>query len=244
MVAPTLTGELPWRGNWLHEVKFDGYRMEVRLVPGEVFITSRNQLDWTHRFPQLARAFKKLPSTHLLMDGEVCSIDEQGRSDFGQLQADLAESRHDRIVYFAFDLMHLDGVDLTGAPLIERKKALESFVTDADSDRIFYSVHFDDGPALLQKVKGLGLEGVVSKKADSLYKPSKTAWQKVKCVQSDELHIVGYVPSGARHIGALRLGRRNGQTFEYVGKVGTASQTTFRSSFVSSLKACTFSNRR
>ena len=221
MVAPVLTQELPLRGDWLHEVKFDGYRMEVRKERDQVAITSRNDLDWTKRFPFLAKAFKDLPAKQLLMDGEVVSLDEKGHSDFGQLQADLSEGSHRRIIYFAFDLMYLEGYDLTGVRLVERKRMLKALLERAELDRVFYSEHFKDGKALYAQAAALGLEGVVSKKADSLYKPSKSAWQKVKCVQSDELHIIGYVPSGRAHISALRLGRQNGAAFDYVGKVGT-----------------------
>jgi bifunctional non-homologous end joining protein LigD len=221
MVAPALVQELPLRGEWLHEVKFDGYRMVVRKEGDKIAITSRNDLNWTKRFPFLAKVFKDLPAKQLLMDGEVVSLDEKGHSDFGQLQADLADGNYSRIIYFAFDLMHLDGYDLTGVPLVERKRLLKELLEKADLDRIFYSEHFEDGTALYAQAAALGLEGVVSKKADSLYKPSKSAWQKVKCVQSAEYHIVGYIPSGSRHIGALRLGQKNGQTFDYVGKVGT-----------------------
>ena len=218
VVKPLLVSEIPAGSKWIHEVKFDGYRMQVR-VDKSVKITSRNKLDWTHRFPTLAKTFKAHPFK-LIMDGEVVSLTEQGISDFGNLQANLKSGDHSSIVFYAFDLMHLHGLDLTDTPLIERKNVLRSVVEGAGSDRLLYSEHFEDGQALYQQAELLGLEGVVSKLADSKYRPSKS-WQKIKCQQSDDLTILGYVPSGRMHVSALRVGRREGDAFKYVGKVGT-----------------------
>lgn len=218
VVQPVLVSEIPAGRKWIHEVKFDGYRMQVR-VDKSVTITSRNKLDWTHRFPTLAKTFRALPSK-IIMDGEVVSLTGQGISDFGNLQAALKSGDHSSIYFYAFDLMHLDGLDLTDTPLVERKSTLQSIIAESGSDRLLYSEHFEEGPALYQQAELLGLEGVVSKIADSKYRPSKT-WQKVKCQQSDELIIIGYIPSGRTHISALRMGRREGDAFRYVGKVGT-----------------------
>ena len=135
--------------------------------------------------------------------------------------------------------MHLDGYDLTGVPLVERKRLLKELLEKADLDRIFYSEHFEDGKALYAQAAALGLEGVVSKKPDSLYKPSKSAWQKVKCVQSAEYHIVGYVPSGSRHIGALRLGQRMAEHSTTSGSRHLASPMKSPSDCGSSSPACT-----
>lgn len=218
VVQPVLVSEIPAGPKWIHEVKFDGYRMQVR-VDKSVKITSRNKLDWTHRFPTLAKTFKALP-VKLIMDGEVVSLTEQGISDFGNLQAALKSGDHSSIFFYAFDLMHLDELDLTDSHLVDRKRMLRPVIEEAGSDRLLYSEHFEDGQALYQQSELLGLEGVVSKLADSKYKPSKS-WQKVKCQQSDDLIILGYVPSGRTHVSALRLGRREGDAFRYVGKVGT-----------------------
>ena len=220
-VAPTLVGDVPVGERWLHEVKFDGYRMQVHLNRGAVTITSRNGLDWTHRFPLIAQACAALPADRLVMDGEIISADASGASDFGQLQSDLSDGRHERIVYYAFDLMFVDGFDIRAAPLIERKRVLSQFLTEAKPDRILYSEYFDDGGALFSQARTLGLEGIVSKRRDSPYRASKSNWLKVKCQRADELTIIGYVPSGKTAISALRLGRRNGAQFDYVGKVGT-----------------------
>lgn len=218
VVAPTLVDEVTEGDNWIHEIKFDGYRMQIR-VDDKVTITSRNDLDWTHRFPFIAQAFAKLPP--LIMDGEIISTTDIGASDFGQLQADLSNGRHDRIVYFAFDLMFLKGKDLRALPLLERKKILATFLEKSKIERIMYSEHFDDGAALFKLAGELGLEGVVSKRKDSPYKPSKSNWLKVKIQKTAEYFILGYVPGGRAGISALRLGQRNGNAFDYVGKVGT-----------------------
>lgn len=132
------------------------------------------------------------------MDGEVVSLTEKGISGFGKLQADLKNGDHSAIVFFAFDLMFIDGFDLTYAPLSERKRILKAFLDEAKPDRIFYSEHFEDGVALYLQVEKLGLEGVVSKLAASKYKPSKSAWKQVKCQQQDDLVILGYVSARRR----------------------------------------------
>ena len=213
VMAPVLVEDVPAGERWLHEVKFDGYRMQVHLNRGAVTITSRNGLKWTHRFPLIAKAFAALPADRLVMDGEIISAGATGASDFGQLQNDLSDSRHERIVYYAFDLMFLDGFDLRAAPLIARKQVLSQFLAEAKPDRILYSEHFDDGCALFAQAAAHGLEGIVSKRRDSPYRLSKSNWLKVKCQPADELHIVGYVPSGKTAIAALRLARRNGAQF-------------------------------
>jgi bifunctional non-homologous end joining protein LigD len=219
-IQPVLTDDVPAGDAWVHEVKFDGYRMQVRVGSGTVSITSRQGRDWTHRFPFIVGAFESLPVRQLVTDGEVVSLSPNGLSDFGQLQAHLSAGRHDRIVYFAFDLLHLDGVDLTEGPLIERKRLLKDLLEEAGAQRIFYSEHFGDGRKLYRHACELGLEGIVSKKANAPYR-SSTSWLKVKCVSGEELTIIGFVPGGRRTISALRLGRRNGEVFDYVGKVGT-----------------------
>ena len=219
--APALVGEVPDGSEWLHELKFDGYRMQLRLDRGVAAITSRTGLDWTHRFPIIANQLRGLPADRLLLDGEIVSLTTEGKPDFGRLQDDLGRGQHSTIVYFAFDMMFFDGFDLTGAALIDRKDVLRSFIAEANPDRILYSEHFDDGRRLLEKVAILGLEGVVSKRRTSKYKPSKSAWLKTKCQNSCDLHILGYVPSGKDGVAAIRVGRKSGNAFEYVAKVGT-----------------------
>ena len=220
-VAPMLVEQPPVGDDWLHEIKFDGYRMQVVVDEGSVKITSRATLDWTHRFPYIAAAFKALPVRRLVLDGEIISANETGAADFNQLQSDLSEGKHDRIVYYAFDLMFLDSFDLRACPLIERKKVLSAFLDEVKPDRILYSEHFEDGVSLFKQADELGLEGIVSKRKNSPYKPSRTNWLKVKCQRSAEYYILGFVPGGRAGISALRLGQKKGNAFEYVGKVGT-----------------------
>ena len=221
-VAPTLVEEIPEGDKWIHEIKFDGYRMQIHVDKG-VKMTSRNELDWTHRFPFIAKAFKGLPP--LVMDGEIISATDNGGSDFGQLQADLAAGRHDRIVYFAFDLIFLKDQDLRTLPLLERKKILLRFLEKSKIDRLMYSEYFEDGVSLYKQACALGLEGIVSKRKDSQYKPSKSNWVKVKCQKTAEYYILDFVPGSRVGISALRLGQKNGNAFDYVGKVGTGFST-------------------
>src|SRR5581483_2888175 len=126
----TLVDKAPGAGNWFHEIKFDGYRLQARLDHRKVKLFTRKGLDWTEKFPDLATAISKLPAETALIDGELVSEDEQGISRFSLLQQDLKTGRHDRMVFYAFDLMHLDGLDLTGSPLSERKATLARLITE------------------------------------------------------------------------------------------------------------------
>ncbi len=138
-IAPqlaTLRTTIPVAAGWLHEVKFDGYRLQPHLNDGRVTIYTRSGLDWTKRFPTIADAIGRLPASKLILDGEVISAQPSGRSDFSALQDDLKRGRRDRLAFYAFDLLYLDGFDLRAAPLIERKRVLASFLGEADTSVI------------------------------------------------------------------------------------------------------------
>ena len=147
----------------------DGYRIQAHLCDARVTLLSRNVLDWTARLTTIAADVACLPAGKLVLDGEVVSAGENGRADFGQLQDDLKRKRYDRLAYYAFDLLYLDGFDVRGAPLIERKRMLQSFLAETNGkvSRVLYTEHFEDGAALYEAVCALGLEGVVSKRADA-----------------------------------------------------------------------------
>ena len=137
---------------------------------------------------------------------------------------DLKRGRRDRYAYYAFDLLHLDGFDLRAAPLIERKRVLEAFLAEANgnSPRILYCEHFQDGAALYEGVCALGLEGVVSKRADAPYRSGRTeSWLKVKCLRRERFVVIGFAPEGGGGLAKLRLARRDGRDLIYVGRVGT-----------------------
>jgi bifunctional non-homologous end joining protein LigD len=220
----TLRATAPTGPDWLHEIKFDGYRIEARLDRGNVQLFTRNQLDWTDRFGPIAAAVAKLPARTALLDGEVVVEDEQGVSSFSMLQIALKEKRTDRFVYWVFDVLHLDGEDWTDRPLIERKTALQTLLRGQDGP-IRYAEHFEtDGPRMLKEACAMGLEGVVSKRRDAPYSSGRTEnLVKTKCHAEQEFVVAGFTPSTAmpRAIGALTVGFYDKGELRYAGRVGT-----------------------
>ncbi|MEO8441520.1 MAG: DNA ligase D [Betaproteobacteria bacterium] len=221
----TLVKTAPQGDDWVHEVKYDGYRMLCRLDQGRVRIFSRNGKDWTDRFPALAADVKKLRAKSAWLDGELCAIDATGRSDFNQLQNALAGGAVARLVYFAFDLVYLDGYDLRSAGLGERKRLLQDLLERSGSELRYSPEVRGSGAEVFKQSCPLGLEGIVSKRVDSVYHAgSRTRdWVKVKCVRRQEMVIGGFSdPQGARiGFGALLLGVYEDGKLRYAGKVGT-----------------------
>lgn len=161
------------------------------------------------------------------MDGEVVSADAAtGRSNFSQLQGDLKSGREDRLAYYVFDLLYLDGFDLRAAPLAERRRVLESFLKEVKAPgRILLSEEFEDGPALFKQACSLDLEGILAKRRDAPYRSGRSeAWLKVKCVKRAEFYIVGFVP-GPGGLSRIRLGRKVKSKLVYCGRVGTGWNT-------------------
>jgi bifunctional non-homologous end joining protein LigD len=221
----TLADNPPDGANWVHEVKFDGYRLQARLDHGRVKLLTRKALDWTHKFKPVAEALAKLKVDSALIDGEVVVEDEAGVSDFSALQDALKHGKTN-YVYYVFDLMHLDGEDLTERPLIGRKFALQGLLKGADRGGIVrFSEHFEvSGSEMLEHALTHGLEGIVSKLREAPYRSGRNeTWIKSKCGQNQELVIVGY--KDASHlkgaIGALVLGYYDGKTLKYAGRSGT-----------------------
>lgn len=221
----TLVKATPSDDRWLHEIKFDGYRIQAHLQAGKVRLFTRSGRDWTDRFgTALVDALAALPATSAILDGEVV-VETSGRSsDFSALQADLAEGRTNRMRLYAFDLLHLDGRDLTGLPLVERKHLLAQLMVKAD-DPLHLSEHLSDrGEIVLRHACRLGLEGIISKLRDSAYRPGRgAAWVKSKCSARQEFVIGGFVPSSAapRAVGSLVMGVFDGESLRPVGRVGT-----------------------
>jgi bifunctional non-homologous end joining protein LigD len=225
----TLGSKVPSGRSYVHEVKLDGYRIQAHLRDGRVTLYTRSGLDWTKRFPTIAADIARLPAGKLVIDGEVVSADADGRPNFGGLQDDLKQRRYDRMVYYAFDLPHLDGFDMRAAPLIGRKRVLQEFLAEAAVPGVIYSEHFDDGADLYARARRMGLEGIVSKRADAPYRSGRTeAWIKVKCWNRDRFVVVGFVPDGAGGLAKLRLARREGRKLIYAGRVGTGWDTRRR----------------
>nr|WP_314086413.1 DNA ligase D [uncultured Shinella sp.] len=221
----TLAAAPPAGDGWLHEIKFDGYRLQARIEAGRVRLLTRSGLDWTKKFGKtVVTALAELPIGTALIDGELVVESGAGASDFSALQADLSAGRDDRFTFYLFDLLHLDGYDLTRLPLEERKALLEKLVPGTDGI-LRYSGHFDENGALvLRHACRLSLEGVVSKLRDAPYREGRSrSWIKSKCSARQEFVIGGYVPStvSRQSIGSLVLGVYKGGKLEPVGRVGT-----------------------
>jgi bifunctional non-homologous end joining protein LigD len=223
----TLRTAAPSGAGWVHEIKFDGYRIQARLDRGEVRLLTRKGLDWTGKFPNVAAAVAKLPAETALIDGEIVVEDERGASNFSMLQVALKEGRRDAFVYYVFDLLHLDGRDLRELPLTERKAELKRLIDAAKAagNAIRYSEHFDeDGALVLQQACRMTLEGIVSKRADALYRSGRVeTFIKTKCSNAQEFVVGGYSPSTAmpRAIGALAVGYYDKGRLTYAGRIGT-----------------------
>lgn len=223
-IAPqlcTILARPPSGGGWLHEIKFDGYRIQMRVLDGDVTLKTRKGLDWTAKYPAIARAASSLQDA--IIDGEICALDENGAPDFAALQAALSEGKTDALVYFAFDLL-FDGVDdLRALPLSERKERLQQFLSDAGEDtRLHFVEHFETGgEAVLRSACRLSLEGIVSKRADAPYVSGRTeTWAKSKCRAGHEVVIGGYATTAGK-FRSLLVGVHRGDNFAYVGRVGT-----------------------
>ena len=223
-IAPQLcetTDRPPSAAGWLHEIKFDGYRIQMRVLDGEVTLNTRKGLDWTAKYAAIARAAGKLPDA--IIDGEICALDENGAPDFAALQAALSEGKTDALVYFAFDLLFAGGKDLRALPLMKRKERLQRLVSEAGDDaRLRFVEHFETGgEAVLRSACRLSLEGIVSKRGDAPYVSGRTdTWVKSKCRAGHEVVIGGYATTGGK-FRSLLVGVHRGDGFVYMGRVGT-----------------------
>lgn len=218
----TLVDQVPKGANWIHEVKYDGYRCLLAIGGGEARAYTRSGLDWSEKFKHVVTAGAELNVKSALIDGEVVVLDEKGRSDFQTLQGVLKDGRAN-LTFFVFDLLELDGKDLTTQPLLVRKKLLEKIVGKRNKI-IRYSEHSSkDGEAQFHKYCSLGLEGIVSKRVDAPYVGARAGnWLKTKCIQRQEFVIVGWQPSDKnRGFRSLLLAVNDGGKLRFAGKVGT-----------------------
>lgn len=233
-VAPqlaTLVREPPSGDEWLHELKFDGYRMVCHLHRGKAKFWSRNGKDWTAKFPNLAEALKVFPVTNAILDGEVVIVDKAGRTSFQKLQQSMGRGgdKVPAFVYEIFDLTYVNGFSLTHTPLRERKSLLESLLQSGKSKlaraALRYSDHVEGNGAQFFKLAcESGLEGIVSKLAASPYESTRNRdWLKTKCLKRQEFVIAGYTPSKNEFpgFGALILGVFDKHKLIYTGRVGT-----------------------
>lgn len=218
----SLVNYIPLTDEWLHEIKFDGYRIQAVVKDGKVKLLSRNQQDYSDKFSSIVEQILQLGITDGILDGEVAVLDRHGITDFSALQSYVKKGKSANLVYFAFDLLHFDRFDLRTLPLLQRKEILKSLVKDSD---IRYSDHIiGSGQAFLQQVSQSGLEGVISKRVNGKYESSRSqSWVKIKCKKSQEFVIGGYThPKGDRSgFGALALGYYQDGDLIYCGRVGT-----------------------
>jgi len=221
----TLVDSVPPGNQWLHEVKYDGYRALLSIGASGAKVFTRSGLDWTEKFPGIADAAKSLPGSALI-DGEIVAY-KDGKPDFSTLQEAISNGGKG-LTLFAFDLLSQDGEDLTKLPQIQRKERLRGLVTGAD-ERIQFSEHvMGSGEQLFEAMCREGYEGVVSKKADAPYRGARTkAWLKIKCTRRQEFVIIGWSPSTAKGRGfrSLLLAVNGPDGLVYAGKVGTGFST-------------------
>ncbi|MEI3853581.1 non-homologous end-joining DNA ligase [Ensifer sp. CCNWLY38] len=223
----TLVDTPPKGPEWAYEVKWDGYRLAVHVEPGEVRAITRGGYDWTNKFGGIVGEARELGHASMIIDGEAVVLDDQGRSDFGLLQRAVGKkpSLHEpsEIIFYAFDLLYLDGRDLRGLPLAERRRLLEPIVAGRTGAIRFSEAVDADGAEFFRAACELGLEGIIAKRRDKPYHSGRRPeWLKIKCARRDTFVIVGYEPStmpGA--IGRLLLAARKGDDLVYVGGCGT-----------------------
>lgn len=222
----TLVEAAPDEGEWLSEIKFDGYRMLARLDGGKPELVSRNGLAWTEKLAEIAAAVAELPADEAWLDGEVVAMEADGRSDFSLLKAALSERRTGSLVFYLFDILHLDGYDLTECRQDDRKRVLHGLLGATPPARIRYSEHLEGVPdRIREQACGMRLEGIICKDAAAPYRQARSrSWLKLKCIQREEMIVLGFTdPRGSRSgFGALHVGYydRDG-ALHYAGGVGT-----------------------
>lgn len=224
----TLSATVPPGDRWLHELKFDGYRILAFLRNGKVRLVTRNGNDWMRKFQPVAGAMAKLPIEQGILDGEIVVLNDEGLSDFQRLQNALKRGETDSLVVYLFDLPHVDGYNLTGAALMDRKKLLKEIVLSGNPKNagvVRFSDHVEgEGETVLQQACQQQMEGIVCKLIDGHYIAGRsTDWLKVKCLQRQEFVIGGFTKAGGSRLGfgALLLGYYDGEKLVYAGRVGT-----------------------
>src|SRR3984893_1275313 len=227
-IKPQLTrlvDEAPTGPKWLHESKYDGYRMHARIDGDKIQMLTRTGLDWSPRYKRTIEALRSLKVKSAYLDGELCALNADGVPVFSRLQAAMDEGKTDKLVFFAFDLLFLNGESAAELPLIQRKVRLQRLFKKEIGGLRYSEQIAGDGPTFRTQACKLGLEGVISKRADRPYAPGdRGLWVKSKCLNREEFVVVGWTdPEGSRrHIGALLLGyyTKNGR-LHYAGRAGT-----------------------
>ena len=219
----TRVKELP-PGNWIYELKFDGYRALAFKTDKEVRLVSRNRTNFSDDYPLITDSLKQLPAESATLDGEIVALDQHGRPSFQLIQG-YGKSKQTPIIYYAFDLLFLEGTDLRSRPLIERRKLLEKLLKKAPENIRFSEELQGSKEELIEVAKKFQLEGLTAKRPDSVYESGRrsSAWLKIKLTQQQEFVIGGYtLPEGSRnYFGALLVGYYSPQGLLYAGRVGT-----------------------
>jgi bifunctional non-homologous end joining protein LigD len=230
---PSLTDKPPLRSGWIHEVKHDGYRTMLVFERGTVRAYTRNGFDWTDRYPGIAAAALKLRCRSAVLDGEVIVQDADGVSDFESLRSAMFW-QPDRLIFYAFDLLHLNGEDIREAPLVERRQKLGQLLADADAPLQFSQEFAGDAAAFFQACKDHKLEGMVSKLASSAYLSGRSkTWLKSKCFVESTFVVIG--TDRDRKTGALRALLAD-DSEQYAGAAFIALEAEARETFFGELE--------
>lgn len=233
----TLVSTIPESGEWIYELKFDGYRLLARIDNGKVKLFTRNGNDWSKKLPKQVEAIKKLSVDNAWLDGEIVVLDKKGVPSFHLLQNAFDENSTAEIQYFVFDLLHLNGHDLKSLPLIQRRELLEKLLGEVNDGIVHYSPTLNETPErLLQGACHTAMEGIIGKRADSIYNGKRSAdWIKVKCSKRQEFIIAGYIePEGSRQFfrSLILAVYEDDGTLTYAGRVGTGFDvSTLRSTY-------------
>lgn len=228
----TLVDKPPAGDEWFHELKLDGYRLICHVNRAQIRFWTRNQKDWTAKFPTLAKAVKPLRLTSAILDGEVVALDAKGRASFQKLQQHINKNQAAGLMFHIFDLIYLDGFDLTRCPLRERKRVLaELFERVPEDSPLRYSDHVEgNGVAMFKQACKFGIEGIVSKLAESRYESTRSRnWLKIKCLKRQEFVIAGYTLSDkGLPFSSLVLGVYDKGKLIYAGRAGTGFSNQMR----------------
>jgi bifunctional non-homologous end joining protein LigD len=228
----TLMREAPKGNEWLHELKFDGYRLLCFLERGHVRLWTRNQKDWTDKFPDVVKALKTLKVQSAILDAEIVAIDASGRSSFQMLQQSIKKTTGRSLLLQVFDLIYINGYSIMRTPLVARKQVLAELLATVSATRMLrYSDHVEgNGPKFLKQACDYGIEGIVSKLAHSFYESTRSRnWQKIKCLRRQEFVIAGYtlsekgIPFSSLVLGVYEKGK-----LIYAGRAGTGFSTKQR----------------
>lgn len=235
-IAPelaTLVNTAPEGPNWLHEIKFDGYRILTFINNGLIALKSRNNLDWTAKFSPIVKALDMLAIKNIILDGEMVVLDKQGKSDFQLLQNSIKNQEDTCFIYYIFDVLYYDQFNLQLLPLIKRKEILRAILPEHHYSLRYSDYILNDGNEIFQHACEMALEGIISKQIDSIYETRRSkSWLKIKCLKRQEFVVGGYTEpqNGRQYFGSLFLGVFNKQgELEYTGNVGTGfTQTSLK----------------